>query len=126
MSSRRSITQSQGRKLGTCRTHFAGVEGLPIGSLKGNLGHLITAAGLASLIKMSFAINEGVIPPTRLDGEALDGFAGSTMVPAQKVAWPKDRPRIAAISNFGFGGNNAHLILAADDGAQERGLGFFW
>lgn len=100
--------------------HFAGVEGLPIGSLKGNLGHLITAAGLASLIKMSFAINEGVIPPTRLDGEALDGFAGSTMVPAQKAAWPKDRPRIAAISNFGFGGNNAHLILAADDGTRPK------
>ncbi|WP_169712596.1 beta-ketoacyl [acyl carrier protein] synthase domain-containing protein, partial [Henriciella aquimarina] len=100
--------------------HFAGIDTLPIGSLKGNLGHLITAAGLASLIKMSFALNDGVIPPTRIEGEALDGFAGSNMAPARKTAWPEDRPRIAAISNFGFGGNNAHLILAADDGTRPK------
>ncbi|MEQ9315733.1 MAG: beta-ketoacyl synthase N-terminal-like domain-containing protein [Henriciella sp.] len=100
--------------------HFAGVDGLSIGSLKGNLGHLITAAGMASLIKLSFALNEGVIPPTRLDGEPLEGFAGSNLVPALKGDWPKDRPRIAAISNFGFGGNNGHLIVAADDCSRPK------
>ena len=100
--------------------HFAGMDALPIGSLKGNLGHLITAAGMASLIKMSFALNEGVIPPTRLEGDVLDGFAGSNMVPARRAIWPDGRPRIAAISNFGFGGNNAHLILGADDGTRPK------
>lgn len=97
---------------------FSGVDNLPIGSLKGNLGHLITAAGLASLIKLTFAINEGTIPPTRLDGEPLDDFSGSNLTPAKCVDWPTGRPRIAAISNFGFGGNNAHLVLMADDGTR--------
>ena len=109
-------------ELAATAQHFAGVEALPIGSLKGNLGHLITAAGMASLIKMSFAINEGTIPPTRLDGDALEGFAGSNMVPARRGGWPDDRPRIAAISNFGFGGNNSHLILAADDGVRPKAV----
>ncbi|MEQ8556934.1 MAG: beta-ketoacyl synthase N-terminal-like domain-containing protein [Henriciella sp.] len=100
--------------------HFNGVDGLPVGSLKGNLGHLITAAGLASLIKMSFAVNEGIIPPTRLDGAALDSFSTSSLIPARKADWPADRPRVAAISNFGFGGNNAHLILTADEGERPK------
>lgn len=100
--------------------HFEGVEELPIGSLKGNLGHLITAAGMASLIKLTFAVNVGTIPPTRLDGDALPGFDGNTLVPARRGNWPEGRPRIAALSNFGFGGNNAHLILAADEGQRAR------
>ncbi|WP_300381377.1 beta-ketoacyl synthase N-terminal-like domain-containing protein [Henriciella sp.] len=100
--------------------HFTGKSPLPIGSLKGNLGHLITAAGIASLIKMSFALNEGIIPPTRLEGEALEGFDGVNLTPARKSPWPEDRPRIAAVSNFGFGGNNAHLILAADNGKRPK------
>ncbi len=98
--------------------HFAGVDALPIGSLKGNLGHLITAAGMASLIKLTYAVTEGVIPPTRMDGEALPAFKGSSLIPATTADWPATRPRIAALSNFGFGGNNAHLIVAADDGAR--------
>ena len=107
-------------ELAATARHFAGVDGLPIGSLKGNLGHLITAAGLASLIKTSIAINEGVIPPTRLDGDVLETFAGSNMRPARREDWPDNRPRVAAISNFGFGGNNAHLILAADDATRPK------
>ena len=107
-------------ELAATAQYFAGADSLPIGSLKGNLGHLITAAGLASLIKLSFALKEGLIPPTRLDGDALKAFESSNMVPARKTPWPDDRPRIAALSNFGFGGNNAHLILAADDGKRAR------
>ena len=107
-------------ELAATAQHFEGAGGLPIGSLKGNLGHLITAAGMASLIKLSFAVNEGVIPPTRLDGEALSAFEDSPIMPARRADWPADRPRIAALSNFGFGGNNAHLILAADDGQRAR------
>ena len=107
-------------ELAATAAHFAGTENLPIGSLKGNLGHLITAAGMASLIKLTFAVNEGTIPPTRLEGEAISGFEGSGLTPARQGKWPDDRPRVAALSNFGFGGNNAHLILAADDGHRAR------
>lgn len=107
-------------ELAATAQHFAGLKDLPIGSLKGNLGHLITAAGMASLIKLTYAVNEGVIPPTRLDGDTIAGFNGSPLTPARQGKWPEDRPRIAALSNFGFGGNNAHLILAADDGQRAR------
>ncbi|MEM5518366.1 beta-ketoacyl synthase N-terminal-like domain-containing protein [Henriciella sp. AS95] len=99
---------------------FEGTEDLPVGSLKGNLGHLITAAGLASLIKLTYALNEGIIPPTRVDGTVMPAFAGSNLVPATRQEWPSTRPRIAALSNFGFGGNNAHLIVAADDGSRPK------
>ncbi|MGB3627775.1 MAG: beta-ketoacyl synthase N-terminal-like domain-containing protein, partial [Henriciella sp.] len=107
-------------ELSATAKHFAGNADLPIGSLKGNLGHLITAAGMASLIKLTYAVNEGIIPATRIDGDALSAFGRSNLAPAQRGAWPKDRPRIAALSNFGFGGNNAHLILAADDGSRPK------
>lgn len=101
-------------ELAATARHFASAGTLPIGSLKGNLGHLITAAGLASLIKLTFAINDGVIPPTKLDGDALADFEGLSLHPAIRTPWPADRPRVAALSNFGFGGNNAHLILTAE------------
>jgi acyl transferase domain-containing protein/3-hydroxymyristoyl/3-hydroxydecanoyl-(acyl carrier protein) dehydratase len=107
-------------ELAATAAHFEGVDGLPIGSLKGNLGHLITAAGMASLIKLTYAVNEGIIPPTRLEGDAIAGFDAGGLTPARQSKWPEDRPRIAALSNFGFGGNNAHLILAADDGHRAR------
>ncbi|MCZ4299361.1 beta-ketoacyl synthase N-terminal-like domain-containing protein [Henriciella marina] len=107
-------------ELAATAAHFAGTDQLPIGSLKGNLGHLITAAGMASLIKLTYAVNEGTIPPTRLEGAAISGFEGSGLTPARQGKWPDDRPRVAALSNFGFGGNNAHLILAADDGQRAR------
>ena len=107
-------------ELAATAAHFEGMDSLPIGSLKGNLGHLITAAGMASLIKLIYAVNEGIIPPTRLEGDAISGFDAGGLTPARQGKWPDDRPRVAALSNFGFGGNNAHLILGADDGHRAR------
>ncbi|MBV1858414.1 MAG: 1-acyl-sn-glycerol-3-phosphate acyltransferase [Nannocystaceae bacterium] len=91
-------------------------QGLPLGSLKANVGHLITAAGVAGLIKVCEAMKTGELPPTpHLDRptEALSdtGFR----VPCEPEPWPAgDTPR-AAVSAFGFGGNNAHLIVEAHD-----------
>ncbi|WP_084419926.1 beta-ketoacyl synthase N-terminal-like domain-containing protein [Henriciella litoralis] len=107
-------------ELAATATHFENAGELPIGSLKGNLGHLITAAGMASLIKLTFAINEGIIPPTRLDGAPLKDFDGVEIHPAKRTSWPEQRPRIAALSNFGFGGNNAHLIVSTVDAVNTK------
>ena len=85
---------------------------LPVGSLKSNTGHLITVAGLASLLKLTLALEHDTLPPTRIDGVLNASFEGSNLYPQTQCAqWPSNKIRRAAISNFGFGGNNAHLIL---------------
>lgn len=89
-----------------------------IGSLKGNLGHLITASGAASLIKILGSFERGTLPPTLHADAPLEALTGA---PLRLVTEPEPwtvRPRRAAISNFGFGGNNAHLLLEEPDAAE--------
>jgi acyl transferase domain-containing protein/3-hydroxymyristoyl/3-hydroxydecanoyl-(acyl carrier protein) dehydratase len=91
---------------------FGPGAGLPIGSLKSNLGHLITAAGAAGLIKVLEAMRHGIRPPMRAVHEASDAVAESgARILTQAEAWEVEGPRLAAVSAFGFGGNNAHLVL---------------
>jgi len=93
---------------------FAGVDDLPIGSLKSNTGHLITAAGMAGLLKLLGALEHGVRPPTLLQAEdAVDVFDGTQVRPLLSgEPWPEtETPRRAGLSAFGFGGDNAHLVL---------------
>ncbi len=89
---------------------------LPIGSLKSNTGHLITAAGVAGVIKVIEAIRHEVRPPTLHVEHTLDALEGSPFrVLSAAEPWRRtDAPDgilRAGISAFGFGGNNAHLIL---------------
>ncbi len=95
---------------------FAGCDSVPIGSLKSNLGHLITTAGAAGLIKVLEAMRHAQRPPTLHVDAANPALAGLPFrLLDQLEPWPADAPRIAAISAFGFGGNNAHLIVSEDD-----------
>ena len=93
---------------------FAGCEGVPIGSLKSNMGHLITAAGVAGLIKMTLALEHGKMPPSL---HASPGNAALERSPFRVVEQLEDwtGPRRAGVSAFGFGGNNAHLIVEAPE-----------
>jgi acyl transferase domain-containing protein/3-hydroxymyristoyl/3-hydroxydecanoyl-(acyl carrier protein) dehydratase len=88
---------------------------LPLGSLKGNLGHLITAAGVAGLIKVTEAFAHETLPASIHADEPLDVLDGRLGVVVQQegAPWPKadDRPRRAGVSAFGFGGNNAHVVV---------------
>jgi len=87
---------------------------LPVGSVKSNTGHLITVAGLASLLKLLGAFAHGQLPPTRLEGEPLALFDELSLVPQATLSpWPASSPLRAGLSTFGFGGNNAHLIVEA-------------
>ncbi|MEM7416266.1 MAG: beta-ketoacyl synthase N-terminal-like domain-containing protein [Gemmatimonadota bacterium] len=89
-----------------------------IGSLKGNIGHPITASGVASLLKMLSAFEHQVLPPTPCD-DPLDAIeAQGFRLLSQAEPWESAGPRRAAISNFGFGGNNAHLIVEEWTGAS--------
>ena len=92
---------------------FGGHADLPIGSIKSNLGHAITAAGIASLLKVLGAMEAALLPPTIHASEALSGDLEGTPLRVVHACepWPSDGPRRAAVSSFGFGGNNAHLIV---------------
>ena len=89
---------------------------LLIGSVKTNVGHLETAAGVAALIKAALAVNHGVIPP-HLHFEnptpVVDWDRLPVRVTAETTAWPAhpDRPARAAVSAFGVSGANAHLVM---------------
>ncbi|HLX08814.1 MAG TPA: amino acid adenylation domain-containing protein, partial [Thermoanaerobaculia bacterium] len=86
-----------------------------IGSVKTNIGHLDTAAGMASLIKTVLALEHGEIPPSlhfRQPNPACDFAASPFYVADRLLAWPRgDVPRRAGISSLGIGGTNAHLVL---------------
>ncbi|KKB80638.1 polyketide synthase [Devosia limi DSM 17137] len=86
-----------------------------IGSVKSNIGHLDTAAGVVSLIKASLAVKHGVIPPTlgyEKPNPAIN-FAASPFVVNDKLAdWPASaRLRRAGVNSLGVGGTNAHVIV---------------
>jgi PfaB family protein len=86
-----------------------------VGSVKANIGHLLPAAGTASIIKVILSMSKGVIPPTINVTEPLS--SPNNVIAAEQIVrtatpWTENgSPKRAAVSAFGFGGNNAHLIL---------------
>ena len=96
---------------------FAGSSGIPIGSLKSNLGHLITAAGLAGVLKVLGAFRAGVRPPTLGAERPTPALAGTPFRLLDR-AEPWTGPRRAAVSAFGFGGTNFHAVLRGYDTAE--------
>jgi polyketide synthase PksJ len=86
-----------------------------IGSVKTNLGHLDSVAGVAGLIKTVLALQHGSIPPSLhfvTANPALDLESGPLRVAAVNTEWPDiPGPRRASVSSFGLGGNNSHAVL---------------
>src|SRR5690606_20557236 len=85
-----------------------------ITSTKPNIGHLDTAAGVASVIKVVQAMRNRVLPPmaNHTEPSPLIDFASTPFfVSAEAAPWLGDRPRRAGISSLGVGGTNAHVIL---------------
>jgi len=86
-----------------------------IGSVKTNIGHLDVASGVASLIKTTLALKEGVIPPLinfERAGTDIDIAGGPFYFNDKAIEWKRNGgPRRAGVSSFGIGGTNAHVIL---------------
>ncbi|NUP19603.1 MAG: acyltransferase domain-containing protein, partial [Streptomyces sp.] len=85
---------------------------LLLGSVKGNLGHLESAAGVAGLVKTVLALHHDLIPPSLhcADGSALRD--ARLRVVSELEPWPRyGGTAIAGVSGFGFGGTNAHAVL---------------
>jgi acyl transferase domain-containing protein/3-hydroxymyristoyl/3-hydroxydecanoyl-(acyl carrier protein) dehydratase len=89
---------------------FAGCADLPIGSVKSNVGHLLTAAGGAGLLKVLGALRAGVRPPSLHADDPIEALSDT---PLRLLTAAEDWPgqRRAAVSAFGFGGTNAHLVV---------------
>ncbi|MES4905598.1 MULTISPECIES: beta-ketoacyl synthase N-terminal-like domain-containing protein [unclassified Streptomyces] len=86
-----------------------------IGSVKTNIGHLDTAAGMAGLMKTALMLREGTLVPSlnyRSPNPDIDFAAGPFRVGTETAAWPAGPgPRRAGVSSFGIGGTNAHVVL---------------
>jgi len=105
-----------------------------LGSVKGNLGHLENAAGIASFIKMVLSLkNKVLVPSINYErGNPYIGFDDSPFyVNTGLKAWipPGEFPRRGGVSSFGIGGTNCHLILEEyampRPSAEEQGVHLF-
>jgi len=97
-----------------------------IGSVKSNIGHLESASGVAGLIKLALVLKHRQIPPSlhfetpnpKIPFEEL-----RLRVPTALEHWPNGKePRLAGINSFGFGGTNAHIVVAEAPENAESGI----
>ena len=109
---------------------------LVMGSVKTNIGHLESAAGIAGLIKVVLSIEHGLIPPNlhfREPNPDIPWPSFPVVVPTTVTPWPGvEGRRVAGVSGFGFSGTNAHVVVesppvpvspagsVADDAGEPR------
>ncbi|PIF44697.1 acyl transferase domain-containing protein [Chryseobacterium sp. 52] len=85
-----------------------------IGSIKPNIGHADTAAGIAGLIKAALCLKYKMIPPTlhyKKANPKID-FKDNFYVNTELKKWDSEKKRYAGVSSFGIGGTNAHVVLS--------------
>ncbi|THD83625.1 SDR family NAD(P)-dependent oxidoreductase [Aliigemmobacter aestuarii] len=86
-----------------------------IGSVKTNIGHLDTAAGVASLIKVALSLHHRQLPPSlgyEAPNPAIDFETSPFRVNDRLTDWQAPGRRIAGVNSLGVGGTNAHAVLA--------------
>ncbi|SHN40668.1 type I polyketide synthase [Chitinophaga sp. CF418] len=86
------------------------------GSLKSNIGHLESAAGIAGLTKILLSFRHQQIPGNlhfHNPNPLIPWETSQIKVVDKPVSWPADKKRLAGISSFGFSGTNAHAIIEA-------------
>ena len=88
---------------------------LAIGSVKTNIGHLESAAGIAGVIKVILSLQHEYIPPHlhfRQPSPHIPWSEFPVSVTSKGQAWPRTaRPRLAGVSSFGFSGTNVHVVV---------------
>ena len=97
---------------------------LTVGSVKTNIGHTESAAGIASLIKVILAMKYNYIPK-HLHFNTLNPYIktdnSSIQIPTKGMEWTNDKDQlIAGISSFGFSGTNAHVIVEKYTGQTAK------
>ena len=89
---------------------------IKVGSVKSNIGHLKAAAGAAGMLKAALALQHGHIPPSikvQTLNPRIEWAKNPFSVATSGADWPRPEghPRRAAVSSFGFGGTNFHVVL---------------
>jgi len=101
-----------------------------IGSVKTNIGHLDTAAGIAGLIKAVLALHHRELPPSlhfRAPNPEIDFASSPFRVSDRLTPWePADGPRRAGVSSFGIGGTNVHVVLEEAPEPERTGWARPW
>ncbi|WP_024455993.1 phthiocerol type I polyketide synthase PpsB [Mycobacterium tuberculosis] len=114
-------------------TYGHGGDACALGAVKTNIGHLEAAAGIAGFIKATLAGQRATIPPNLHFSQwnpAIDAASTRFFVPTQNSPWPTaEGPRRAAVSSFGLGGTNAHVIIEqgselapVSEGGEDTGV----
>ncbi|GAX36834.1 PfaB family protein [Nodularia sp. NIES-3585] len=112
-------------ELNSIATFFGQHQASPlVGSAKANVGHLLTAAGMVGLTKVILSMSQNLIPPTINVDVPLasdNNVISSDNIVRKATAWPHNNTAIkrAAISAFGFGGTNSHLIIEQGNTAPD-------
>lgn len=91
-----------------------GSKPLWIGSVKSNIGHTESAAGVAGLIKVLLMMKHETIVPSVFyskGSSSVDAKSLNIRIPQKTHKWKATRARVAGVNNFGFGGTNAHAIV---------------
>lgn len=93
-----------------------------LGSVKTNVGHLESAAGIAGFIKAVLALDREAVPAHlhfETPNPMIEWSEVPARIPTQLTPWPRgERPRIAAVSSFGGSGTNAHVVL--EEGPRQN------
>ncbi|MCK5182983.1 MAG: polyketide synthase, partial [Candidatus Heimdallarchaeota archaeon] len=89
---------------------------IALGSIKSQIGHLKSAAGIASLIKVVLSLHHQTLPPSinfETPNPNINWEISPFYVNTKSLKWstPTTGTRIAGVSSFGFGGTNYHAIL---------------
>jgi 3-oxoacyl-(acyl-carrier-protein) synthase/phosphopantetheinyl transferase (holo-ACP synthase) len=122
-----TATQAGDRTEIASLTEFFGDNTAPpalIGSVKSNIGHAMSAAGIIGLIKTVLALYHRKIPPTLHCEKPMKAMFKSRFRPVQKLTdWDEEKyPLVAGVNAFGFGGINAHLILESYTAPNDTNL----
>ncbi|MEV0281951.1 amino acid adenylation domain-containing protein [Streptomyces sp. NPDC050610] len=115
-------------EVGALRQAFGptGPESCALASVKSQIGHLGAASGVIGLVRAALAVRHGVIPPNvdfHRPNPRLAADLAPFRIPTRSEPWPAGRPRVAAVSSFGIGGTNAHLVLEAAESAPPPAAG---
>jgi len=101
-------------ELNSVADFFAQYDTKPLlGSVKSNMGHLLTAAGMTGLLKVLMAMQKGTIPPNINLTDPItpdNNWERNSRMITEQTAWTKTEKQ-AGINSFGFGGTNAHMVV---------------